>query len=101
MSDSKERFLKSEKMITRVWGRSFAEIANEILDDCIQIISKVCKAMRASFLILQYEQEIQKLEQLIKHTKHSKKRQKHERRLKWLQTELASLYEVVGKSDQK
>ncbi|UYL93745.1 hypothetical protein NIIg32_gp51 [Parageobacillus phage vB_PtoS_NIIg3.2] len=97
MNDSKEKIVKSAKMITRTWGRNFAEIANEIIERFRPIISELYKAMRAPILIPQYEREIQKLEQLIKYTKHSKRRRKHERRLKWLQTELASLYEVVNK----
>jgi hypothetical protein len=97
MSDSAERFLKSAKMITRVWGRNFAEIANEIIERFRPIISELYKAMRAPILIKQYENEIKKVEQLLKYTKHSKKRRKYERRLKWLQAELASLYEVLEK----
>lgn len=100
MSDSKEKIVKSAKMITKTWGRTFVEIANEITERFRPIISELYKAMRAPILIPQYEQEIQRLEQLLKYTKHSKKRRKHERRLKRLQTELASLYEVVGKNEQ-
>lgn len=79
------------------WGRNFAEIMNEIIGRFRPMISELYKAMRAQILIPQYEQEIQKLEQLLKYTKHSKKRRKHERRLKWLKTELTSLYEVINK----
>ncbi|PUF85776.1 MULTISPECIES: hypothetical protein [unclassified Geobacillus] len=100
MSDSKEKIVKLAKVITRTWGRNFAEITNEIIERFRPIISELYKAMRAPILIPQYEQEIQRLEQLLKYTKHSKKRRKHERRLKWLRAELASLYEVVGKNGQ-
>lgn len=97
MSDSKEKIVKSAKMITKTWGRTFAEIANEIIERFRPIISELYKAMRAPILIKQYENEVKRVEQLLKYTKHRKKRRKHERRLKWLQAELASLYEVVNK----
>ncbi|NNV07158.1 hypothetical protein ETC03_12285 [Geobacillus sp. MMMUD3] len=65
-----------------------------------EVVYRWIKTVKVLFLIPRYELEMKKLEQLIKYTKHSKKRQKHERRLKWLRSELDSLYEVVGKNEQ-
>ncbi|MED5050620.1 hypothetical protein P9850_01885 [Anoxybacillus rupiensis] len=68
-------------------------------EEVAKAIYRFRKAMPARILILHCKSEIKKVEQLLKYTKHSKKRRKHERRLKWLQTELSSWYEVVGKND--
>jgi len=92
MSDFQERLEKGLEMIARVW-LGYAKLV------CMAAKHLYHVRVRAPMLIAQYENEIRKTEELLKYTKHSKKRRKHERRLKWLQAELASLYEVVGNNE--
>ncbi|WPZ17818.1 hypothetical protein UM396_14630 [Geobacillus subterraneus] len=96
MSDLQKQMDKSREALV-----AFIEGVRKFIDGARQVALNLRNAWRARILIQQYEKEIQRVETLLKYTRHSKKRWKHERRLKWLQTELASLYEVVGENGQK
>jgi hypothetical protein len=95
MSDLQKQMDKSREILI-----AFMEGVRKFIDGARQVALNLRNAWRARILIQQYEKEIQRVETLLKYTRHSKKRRKHERRLKWLQAELASLYEVVGKNEQ-
>jgi hypothetical protein len=92
MSDLQKQMDKSREMLV-----AFIEGIRKFIDGARQVALNLRNVWRARILIQQYEKEIQRVETLLKYTRHSKKRRKHERRLKWLQAELASLYEVVNK----
>jgi hypothetical protein len=94
MSDLQKQMDKSREALV-----AFIEGVRKFIDGARQVALNLRNAWRARILIQQYEKEIQRVETLLKYTRHSKKRRKHERRLKWLQAELASLYEVVGKTE--
>lgn len=80
--------LKSElqrrmDLFLEAWG-DFTEKIRKFFEVLYQTGMNLVNAMRAPFLIKQYEQEIQRVEQLLKYTRHSKKRRKHEQYLKCL-----------------
>jgi hypothetical protein len=63
----------------------------EVVEHVYQAALNLFDAIRAPFLIKQYEKVFKRVKQLLKHTRHSKRGQQREKYLKWLHKQLAGL----------